>query len=379
MSDTNEKLLKRIEHLENQFKIKLSHIDEQLYEINCSYFSNLYHYFAREIKNEADIDMLKEYLVDMEQINFLDFMNFKKNNALMKTYIDESKNALKMIDLFNSPECIPSKEIQLFNYVNSSNLLIRKKRFQIKKHLLLDRGYEIDSKEVIEMDEFIKICDNQIADKHEKTPSIEDKQYYIKKLDAKKIYEGYFIGNDTKIIERIREIPLLKEIHFEPSCKGLYFESINNYWMGNFNASIVLLSVFLEAYLKEQYYFKMKAHSIETLTPLINTCYNQGILNSDHKYFLSQFAETVRNNYIHARNHNIIADVTLPVALIDFNSPSKPEVTYGNSDEYPFLRDIAKSEKDKVDSKYLIISIAKIVTEISKSYDELSVEEGELN
>ena len=372
MSDTNEKLLKRVEHLEKNFKINFSHIDKQLHEVSCNYFFNLYHYLAREIKNEADIDLLKEYLVHTEQIDFLDFMNFKKKNALLKTYIDENKNALKILDFFNSPECIPSKETKLFNYVNSSNLLIHKKRFQIKKQHLLDRRYEKDSKEVTEIDELIRICDNQIKDKHEKTPSFEEKQYYIKKSDAKKVYDYHFINNDEEIIERIREIPLLKDIHFEPSCKALYFESISNYWMGNFNASIILLSVFLEAYLKEQYNFKTKKHSVETLAPLINTCCNQDILNSNQKDFLSYFAESVRNNYIHARNHNIVTDVTLPLAIIDFNSPSKPEVTYGNSNEYPFLRDIAKSEKDKVDSKYLIIEVAKIVMDISKSYDELS-------
>lgn len=292
----------------------------------------------------------------------------------MKTYIDENKNALKMLNFFDSPECTPSTETQLFTYVNNSNLLIQKKRFEIKKQLLLERGYDEDSKEVAEIDDLIKSYRNEI-NKYEKPPSFEEKEYYLKKLKAKEIYDSYLIDKGKGIIERIREIPLLEEIHFEPSCKALYFESISNYWMGNFNASIVLLSVFLEAYLKEQYYFKTKKNSDETLSPLIDTCFNLKIINSGQKDFLSSFAEMVRNNYIHARNHKIVTDVTLPVAKIDFKYPSKPELTYATSDEFPFLIDLAKIEKDKADSKALIIKIAKIVMDISKSYDELSKED----
>ena len=379
MSNTTESLLKRLVHLEKDIKLKFSNLDKDLHEISRSYFFNIYQYLAREIKNEAEIDLLTEYLVNTGQIDFREFMEFKKKNPLMKTYVDENKNALRMRNIFNSPECTPSKERKLFTYVNSSDLLIQKKRFEIKKQLLLERGYDKDSKKVIELDEFIMDCNNQIKNKFEKDSSFEEKEYYIKKLNAEEIYDGYFINNAEDIIERIREIPSLNEIHFEPSCKELYFESISNYWMGNFNASIVLLSVFLEAYLKEQYFFKTKNISVETLTPLINTCFNKNIINSEQKKFLSPFAETVRNNYIHARNHKIVTDVTIPMAQINLKSPSKPESIYGTSKQFPFLIDIAKIEKDKGDSKCLIIEIAKIVTEISKSYDELSEEDKELD
>jgi hypothetical protein len=379
MSNAADKLLKRLEHLEKNFKINFSNLDKQLHKINCSYFLNLYHYIAREIKNEAELDLLKEYLVSTGQIDFPDFVKFKQENPLMKTYHDESKNALKVLDFYNSPECIPSKENQLFSYVNNSNQLILKKRLQIKKELLIDRGYAEDSKEVHNIEELIMSCNNNIKEKHYETPSFEEKQYYINKPDAEKIYDSYFIDKFDENITRVREIPLLKDVHFEPSCKALYFETISNYWIGNFNASIVLLSVFLEAYLKDKYRFKTKKDSDETLTPLINTCFTKKIISSDQRDFLLYFAETVRNNYIHVRNHKIIPEVTLPMAQIDFKSSSKPELTYGTSEEYPFLRDIAKIEKDKVDSKTLIIEVAKIVANISKSYNEYSEENVDMN
>lgn len=378
MSITNDTLLKRIEQLENNFKINFSHLDKQLHKISCSYFFNLYQYIAREINNEADLDLLKEYLVNTGQIDFLNFMEFKEENALMKTYKHENENALKVFNFYNSPECIPSKENQLFNYVNNSNLLIRKKRFQIKRDLLIDRGYAENSKEVVEIEGLITICDDNINNKHNETSSLKEKKYYIGKSNAEKIYDYYFIEDFEETIGRVREIPLLEDIHFEPSCKDLYFETISNYWMGNFNASIVLLSVFLEAYLKDEYYSKTNKFSSETLGPLITTCSKENIINTDQKIFLLDFVEKVRNNYIHTRTQNIVPDVTTPMGIIDLQSPSNPELTYGNSDEYPFLKDIAKKGKDKIDSKYLIIEIAKIVTEISKSYDELSEQHKEL-
>lgn len=379
MPDTNEDLLKRIKQLEKKFEINFSHLDKQLHKISCSYFINLYQYITREINNEATLDLLKEYLVKTGQIDFLHFMTFKEENDLMKTYKDEKENALKVLNFYNSSECVPSKENQLFSYVNNANYLIRKERFKIKRDLLIDRGYTEDSKEVIELDGLITICDNNIYDKHSETPLFKEKKYYINKSDAEKIYDGYFIDNFEEIILRVRDIPLLNEVHFEPSCKELYSESVSNYWMGNFNASIVLLSVFLEAYLKEQYHLKTKNETDKTLTPLINICSTQKIINPDQKMFLSNFAENVRNNYIHVRTHKIVTDVTIPMAKIDLKSHSKPELTYGTSKDLPVLKDMAKIEKDKTDSKYLIIEIAKIVMDISKSYNELSQEDEELD
>ncbi len=65
----------------------------------------------------------------------------------------------------------------------------------------------------------------------------------------------------------------MNDLQLEPACKSLYYEVKVNYWLGNFNASIILLSVFMESFLKEKYYLKNKRTSEDTLIPLINTCY----------------------------------------------------------------------------------------------------------
>lgn len=381
MSYTNEGLLKRIEHFEKNVKINYSNLTKDIHVKSRSYFYNIYHYLAREVKNEAEIDLLTEYLVYTGQIDFIDFMNFKKKSPLMKTYVDENKNAQKVHDFLNSPECTLSKERELFNYINEKNLLVWKERFNIKKQLLIERGYAINSKEVIEIDDFIEHFNNQISALYVKTPTFQEKNYCMKKTEAEEIYYNYLVDHnkDEEIIERIREVPSPENIDLEISCKTLYFETISNYWIGNFNASIVLLSVFLEAYLKERYYFKKRKQSNETLIPLINICFSENIINSTQKDSLLIFAENVRNNYVHARTHNIVAHIASPIAKIDFTCPSKPEVTYGDSEELPFLRDLAKLEKDKVVSKNLIFEITEIVEDISKSFEELSEAHGELD
>ncbi|MDR6223797.1 hypothetical protein [Methanococcoides alaskense] len=364
-----EGLLKRIEHFEKSITLKFSNLNTNLHELSRIYFFNLYSYLAREIKNEADIDLLKEYLVHTGQIDFRDYMEFKKAHPLMKTYVDENKNALKVINFFNNPICTPSSEPQLFNYVNTSNLLIQKERFKIKKDFLLERGYDIDSEEVIEIEGLIETYDEQIQATLKVTP-FEEKKYPTDKKTAQNIYDGFLIAKEKEIVERIREIPSLNQIHLEPSCKELYFESISNYWLGNFNASIVLLSVFLEAHLKEKYYSKLNIKATETLTPLITSCFNNGIISSEQKDYLSDFAEKVRNNYIHVKTDQIITDVTLPVVKIDFTT-SESVMTYSNSDECPVLRDIVKGERDKSTSKELILEIAEFVIETSESYEDI--------
>lgn len=81
MSITDEQLLRRLEHLEKSVKLNFSENGKYLHEISRSYFFNIYHYLAREIKNEASIDLLIEYLVNTGQIDFSSFIEFKEKKS----------------------------------------------------------------------------------------------------------------------------------------------------------------------------------------------------------------------------------------------------------------------------------------------------------
>ena len=309
--DKIEQLERRLQSLEKKVKIQFTEYDDFLYQTLRKHFSELYFYIAREIKNEADIDLLKEFLIEKGNIDYKEYMSYRKEHKLMKTYADENKNALSIHEIFQKEGANPNAEISRVSYVNNSNLIIFKTRLQLKKRLALERGLDADSEDIKEIDGLMKGLQNQLNEAHsQNTQPVKEKQYYAKLVDATKIFETTFIDKKDEIIERIRQIPLMNDLQLEPACKLLYHEVMVNYWVSNFNASIILLSVFMESFLKEKYHLKNKRISEDTLIPLINTCYVENIVDESEKTALTNFAETVRNIYIHSNFYKIIPDVT---------------------------------------------------------------------
>jgi hypothetical protein len=126
----------------------------------------------------------------------------------------------------------------------------------------------------------------------------------------------------------------------------------------------------MESFLKEKYYLKNKRTSEDTLIPLINTCYRESIVDESEKATLTNFAETVRNTYIHSNFRKIIPDVTTQACKINFNNKSNPELTYVTGRDLPTLIDIQKLEQDKEAARNLIIEMLKIASNIDKRFWE---------
>ena len=115
-------------------------------------------------------------------------------------------------------------------------------------------------------------------------------EYFLKKDDAEKIYDS-FSSKKEEVVDRIRGLPLIGDkVHLEPENKSLYYEAISNFWFGNFNASICMLSIFVESFLKEIWYYKHKKHYDNDLDNLINDCYFQKFILI--QYILQIFTET---------------------------------------------------------------------------------------
>ena len=359
MAEDLEQLKRRLEQLEKNQKILISQINQSMVEISFYPKIDLFYYLIREIKNECDFDLLKEYLLDKKIIpNPEDYVKFRKEHKLFRTYNDEKTNTNKLLEHFKSMIRNPSPDISLFNYVNKSNLIIIQNRFKIKKQILLDRGFKEDSEEVKEIDKIIVEIQKDIE-------SLE-KEYYVKKEDAERIFTNLFSKKD-EMVERIRELPLMYEIHLEPHNKSLYYETISNYWLGNFNASICMLSVLLESFLKEIYYFKEKENSDDTMEPLINKCRTKELITDDEKILLVGFTDTIRNKYLHASLNKILPDIIVPAYKIDLANPSKkPEPTYIIAENLPTIRSIVKYDVDKIRSKELILKSVKLIEEIVK-------------
>jgi hypothetical protein len=365
--DKIEQLEKRLQSLEKKVKIKFTEFDDFLCQTLRKHFSELYFYIAREIKNEADIDILKEFLIEKGNIDYKEYMSFRKEHKLMKTYADENKNALSIHEIFQKEGANPNAEISCVSYVNNSNLIIFKNRLQLKKQLALERGLD----DIKEIDELIKRLQDQLNEaSSQNTQPVKEKQHYAKLADANKIFENTFIDKKDEIIERIRQIPLMNDLQLEPACKLLYQEVMVNYWVGNFNASIILLSVFVESFLKDKYHLKNKRISEDNLSPLINTCFRENIINENEKVAFTNFAETVRNIYIHSNFRKIIPDVTTQACEINFNNKSNPKLTYVTGRDLPTLIDIQKLEQDKEAARNLIIQMSKIASNIDKRFWE---------
>ena len=366
-----DQLEKRLQSLEKQMKIKLTEFDDYLCQTIRKHFSELYFYIAREIKNEADIDTVKEFLIEKGYIDYKEYLSFRTENKLMKTYVDENINAISVHDIFQKEGANPTAEINCVSYVNNSNQIIFKHRLQLKKELALKRGLDKDSEHIKEIDEMIKNLQDQINERYSKnTQSVKEKEYYVRLADANQIFENTFIDKKDEIIERMRQIPLMNDLQLEPACKSLYYEVKVNFWIGNFNASIILLSVFMESFLKEKYYFKNNRITEDTLNPLIDTCFRENIVDESENAVLKSFAETVRNIYIHSNFHKIIPDVTTQACRIDFNNSSNTELTYVTAEDLPTLRDIQKLEQDKEASRNLIIKMLEITSNIEKRFCE---------
>lgn len=99
---------------------------------------------------------------------------------------------------------------------------------------------------------------------------------------------------------------------------------------------------------------------------LLESCLKGDLITQTGKDILSNYAETIRNKYLHGNLHQIIEKITIPAFKVDLqNLNTKPEPTYVTQDNLPTIRAIAKNDIDKVRSRKMIIQTAKMLNEIS--------------
>lgn len=368
-----EKLKFQIEKLQEDFNLVKKEIKANFNKIFVNSKNDLYHYIAREIKNECDIQTLLDFLYDKKIIDQKKFSEYRKESKLFQSFKDENNNIYKLANYFreleNNFNLDPSQNPAEF--VSNSNLVIQRERFLYKKEKMLERGYEEDSEAVKNVDEQIKEFNDLISKtKNLNKKKIKGEKYYLKKEEAEEIYQS-FINKKEEALERIRELPILdNKIHLEPENKSLYYEALSNYWFGNFNASICMLSIFTESFLKEIWYYKYKEHYEKELENLVNDCYSNELISENEKKFLQELREYIRNNYIHSNLHKIIPDVVIPAYMVSLNGEHKPKPTYLTSEKLPTLRSILKPDIDKERARKLIIELVKIIESITtKNYE----------
>jgi hypothetical protein len=364
----NDKLKFQFENLKKYFEELKKEMKKGFDKAFINNKSDLYNYLAREIKNECDIQTLLDFLYDKKIINRKEFSEHRGKSRLFQSFKDENNNVYKFSKYFKDIENNfnldalenPSK------FVSVTNLFFQKDRFLYKREKMLNEGYKEDSEEIKIIDEHIKEFDELIKKTGDfDKKKIKSEDYFLKKEEAENIYAS-FSEKKEEILERIRELPLVEnKFHLEPENKSLYYESISNYWFGNFNASICMLSIFIESFLKEIWYYKKRKHYEGELSDLINDCRTEEYISEQEKNYLHQLREFIRNNYIHSNWHKLISEVVIPVYLVDLTGKEKPKPTYVTAEKLPTLRSIVKTDIDKERARKLIIEIVKIVEEIT--------------
>jgi len=369
----DKKLKFQFENLKKDFEELKKEINKGFDKVFVNSKSDIYHYLAREIKNECDIQTLLDFLYDKKIISRREFSAHRGNSRLFQSFKDENNNIYKLSKYFQDLENNfnldalenPSK------FVSVTNLFFQKDRFLYKKEKMLKEGYPKDSEEIKNIDKAIKEFDDLIKKTQNfDKKKIKNEEYFLKKDDAEKIYESFLEKKDG-ILERIRGLPLLEnKIHLEPENKSLYYEVISNYWFGNFNASICMLSIFIESFLKEIWYYKKRKHYEGELYDLINDCCKEKFISGQEKNYLQQLIEFIRIHYIHSKWHKIIPEVVVPVYLVDLTGKNKPKPTYATAEKLPVLRSILKPDIDKERARNLIIELVKVIESvINRNYE----------
>lgn len=376
----NEKLKFQFENIKKDFEELKKEMKKGFDKTFVNGKSDLYNYLAREIKNECDIQTLLDFLYDKKIISRKEFSKHRENSRLFQSFKDENNNIYKFSKYFQDIENNfnldalenPSK------FVSITNLFFQKDRFLYKKEKMLKEGYKEDSEEIKNIEGHIKEFDELInRTQNFDKKKIKNEDYFLKKEEAEKIYDS-FLDKKEEILERIRELPLVEnKFHLEPENKSLYYESISNYWFGNFNASICMLSIFIESFLKEIWYYKKREHYEGELSDLINDCHREEHISEQEKIYLHQLREFIRNNYIHSNWHKLISEVVVPIYLIDLTGKEKPKPTYTTAEKLPTLRSIVKTDIDKERARKLIIEIVKIIEEITTRNYEFQQKKGD--
>ncbi|MCK4649663.1 hypothetical protein KAT36_00365 [Candidatus Pacearchaeota archaeon] len=365
--------VKDIAKLRQEFELMKKDIEEGFLKNFVATKNDTYHYIAREIKNECNIETLIDYLFDKGVIGQEEFLKHKGDSKLFQSFKDENNNIHKIAEYFENLQINFNVESQKnpSEFVSMLNLLAQRERFLYKKEKMIKRGFSEDSEHIKHLNKAIKEFSELILkQKKLDKKKIKKEEYFLKKDEAEKIYET-FSNKKDEIVDRIRELPILNDkIHLEIENKSLYYEAVSNFWFGNFNASICMLSIFIESFLKEMWYYKKKEHYENDLENLLSDCLKEEIIIEKEKNYLLEIKNHIRNNYIHSNLHKILPEIVVPAYMVSLKGEHKPKPTYMTSDKFPVLRSIVKMDTDKKRAKQLIIEVVKVVETITtRNYD----------
>ena len=190
---------------------------------------------------------------------------------------------------------------------------------------------------------------------------------FLKGKSPLKRFKEDWIMNADNIFALLR--PEIDPIDLaNPRLFNLYEDCYHTLLIGRYNASIVLMGVLLEAFMKELIFLKFGEDFKKPYGPCLKKIQENKLMKSEDIQFLKRFKNETRNPYQHADESQILKGISVPVWSFEFGedlSLEKLEKAVGGAKtgqfkpellpvaDIPAIRPIVKQTYDRIRSIYL--------------------------
>ena len=372
MEDKIDIALKRIEQIKKEIEGKIGQEFKDLDFLIKLLFQLIYTSKQVSIHALKDSTLMRYFMYDKKMIDSQEYVNYCKNHPSAQNFNQEIQIYQDIL-----------QDIESDDYKNPRNhsFMETKKQFrqlelaQIQVNrmkLLIERLEKLQGqdKTVEDLKKAAKELEGQIQKLMQENLSSkkkEEKEAITKKEDATKIINEYWEKNKNNFIERYRYLPIFDiTTHLEPYIKQLYFEAKELYWLGRYNACIIICCVLLEAMLKDIIKLKEGKQKVEMeFEEVIKHCKEKGYIDETYKKWLIEVKDRFRNPYLHANLEQILPHIMVPGVAI---GTSNPDVQIITTQTIPTLRDIQKPEFDREQSLVLFKEVHKFVKKMSEEH-----------
>lgn len=381
MEDKSEIALKRIEQVKKEIDEKLEKHHGELDKLFQSLFSLIYD--SKLISTQAirDSTLTRYFLADNNIIDKRGWVKYFKSHPLANNYLQEIMLYHEIIDDISNKNFKDTRNLifmedkRKFRELELHQIVVNRMKLMVKRL----KEFEGNESAIEELEKEIKLMESkikQLFNEDLRREKRDEKQEITKKEEAEKIITEYIEKNKEEFIERFRYLPKNDiQTHLEPYIKQLYGEAKQLYWLGRYNASIIISCVILEAVLKDVIKFKEEKKSVELdFEDVINHCKSKEYITDSEKAWLIDVKGRFRNPYLHANLEKILPYIMVPGVAINLKQKVEPEFQMITTRTLPTLRDILKPEFDKEEALKLFKGVHGFINEISKRYFDTTKE-----
>jgi hypothetical protein len=368
--------LKRVEQIKKEMDTKLETSFKELNSLIKTLFHLIYDTRQTSAQSIKDSTLTRYFLSEKGIINNQEYVDYFRSSPIGQNFNQEILIYQEILndiasDEYKNPKNLSFMETKKhFREIELTQISVNRMKMMIKRLEKLsgqkDRIEELKKAVDISEKAIKKLFDEKI-----KSEKKWENQTITKLEDASKIINDYFSNNMNEFIERYRYLPINDiTTHLEPYIKQLYAEAKQLYWLGRYNACIIICCVILEALLKDIIKIKEKKPSIEwEFDVVINHCRAKEYIDEKDKIWLIYVKDRFRNPYLHANLEKILPLIMVPGVAIGTDNPTVQMIT---TKTIPTLRDIVKPDLDKEQSILLFKETHNFIKKISEKHFDFS-------